>query len=213
MEKKIALGIIDDHQLFRSGVEDIINDSDKFEVLISASTSKELYDQLNHTEIEILLLDIKLKQESGLDILIKLKEEKPDLKIIMLTMHNEATYINIMVQKGANGYLMKDTTPEELLETIELVQKNGRYYNSETTNVIIESLQKKEKLESLGIDISSFEVQLIKMISEGMTADEISTKIHKSTRTIEGYRRKLLEKTQCKNIAELVSWGYKNNYL
>ena len=103
MEKKIALGIIDDHQLFRSGVEDIINDSDKFEVLISASTSKELYDQLNHTEIEILLLDIKLKQESGLDILIKLKEEKPDLKIIMLTMHNEATYINIMVQKGANS--------------------------------------------------------------------------------------------------------------
>lgn len=122
-------------------------------------------------------------------------------------------YRKVRILRRADGYLMKDTTPEELLETIELVQKNGRYYNSETTNVIIESLQKKEKLESLGIDISSFEVQLIKMISEGMTADEISTKIHKSTRTIEGYRRKLLEKTQCKNIAELVSWGYKNNYL
>jgi len=213
MSNKIPIAIIDDHRLFRSGVEDIINDSIKFEVIISVSNSTELYDQISKKEIKILLLDIKLKDESGLDILIKLKKEKPELKIIMLTMHNEATYINTMVHKGANGYLMKDTTPEELMHTIEQVHLNERYYNSYTTNILVEKIQIKETLDSLGIEITPLEQNILIQISEGKTAQEISTSLHKSTRTIEGYRRKLQEKTNSKNIAELVSWGYKNKYL
>lgn len=210
---KTPIGIIDDHKLFRSGIADIIEDTDQFAVVVSASNSDELYEQLSSTEIEILLLDIKLKEENGLDILTHLRATKPLLKVVMLTMHNEASYINTMVQKGANGYLMKDTTPEELIYTLQRVHADGKYYDSAVTNVIIEAMQTKEKLSSIGIELSETDHTIIRYISEGKTAVEIGNLIFKSTRTVEGYRTKLLEKTGTKNVAELVSWGYQNGVL
>jgi DNA-binding CsgD family transcriptional regulator len=79
--------------------------------------------------------------------------------------------------------------------------------------VIVEAMQSKEKLLSLGVDLTQTEIDILKQISEGKTADEISLLVFKSTRTIEGYRQKLLEKTNSRNIAELVSWGFKNKIL
>jgi len=213
MSKKIAIGIVDDHKLFRSGVVDIINDSMQFQVKISASTGDELYASLNKTNIQILLLDINLKDENGLDILIHLSEIQPDLKVIMLTMLDEVSYINTMVLKGAKGYLLKDTTPEILLMTLKRVHEDGKYYDTHTTNVIVESMQSREKLASIGVELLQIEIDILKHISDGKTSDEISLLLFKSTRTIEGYRQRLLEKTKVRNIAELVSWGYKNKIL
>lgn len=213
MSKKIAVGIVDDHKLFRSGVEDIINDSKEFQVKVSASDGDELFSALENNTIQILLLDINLKHENGLDILIKLSETNPEIKVIMLTMFSESSYINTMVLKGAKGYLLKDTTPETLLMTLKKVHEDGKYYDTYTTNVIVESIQSKEKLVTLGIELSQIELDILKHISDGKTADEISLLVFKSTRTIEGYRQKLLEKTHTRNIAELVSWGFKNKIL
>ncbi len=213
MSKKIAVGIVDDHKLFRSGVVDIINDSKEFQVKISVSSGDELFVALKKNNIQILLLDINLKEESGLDILIALSETNPELKIVMLTMLNEASYINTMVLKGARGYLLKDTTPEILLSTLKKVHEDGKYYDTYTTNILVDSLQSKQKLASIGIELAQIEIDILKHISDGKTADEISLLIFKSTRTIEGYRQKLLEKTGCRNIAELVSWGFKNKIL
>ena len=213
MSRKIAVGIIDDHKLFRSGVVDIINDSKEFQVKISVSTSEELYGALKKSNIQMLLLDINLKDENGLDILIRLSNSHPDLKIIMLTMLDDPSHINTMVLKGAKGYLLKDTTPEILLMTLKKVHEDGRYYDTHTTNIIVDSMQTKEKLASFGIELSQIEIDILRYISEGRTADEISELVFKSTRTIEGYRQKLLEKTGCRNIAELVSWGFKNKIL
>ncbi|MEM9544703.1 MAG: response regulator transcription factor [Bacteroidota bacterium] len=213
MSRKIAVGIIDDHKLFRSGVVDIINDSKEFQVKISVSTSAELYSALKKSKIQMLLLDINLKDETGLDILIRLSDTHPDLKIIMLTMLDDPSHINTMVLKGAKGYLLKDTTPEILLTTLKKVHEEGRYYDTQTTNIIVDSMQTKEKLASFGIELTQIEIDILRYISEGRTADEISELVFKSTRTIEGYRQKLLEKTGCRNIAELVSWGFKNKIL
>lgn len=213
MSRKIAVGIIDDHKLFRSGVVDIINDSKEFQVKISVSTGDELFAALNKSNIEILLLDINLKEENGLDILVQLTETDPEIKIIMLTMLNEASYINTMVLKGARGYLLKDTTPEILLTTLKRVHEDGKYYDTYTTNILVDSMQSKEKLATLGIELLQIEIDILKHISDGKTADEISLLLFKSTRTIEGYRQKLLEKTKSRNIAELVSWGFKNKFL
>ena len=213
MRKKIPVGIVDDHKLFRSGVEDIINDSDEFQVKISAGTGDDFFTALKKTSIQILLLDINLKNENGLDILIKLMEIKPQIKVVMLTMYSEASYINTMVSKGAKGYLLKDTTPETLIMTLKKVHEEGKYYDTNTTNAIVESIQSKEKLITFGIELTPIEMDILKYISDGKTADEISLLVYKSTRTIEGYRQKLLEKTNTRNIAELVSWGYKNKLL
>ncbi|MDF1696859.1 MAG: response regulator transcription factor [Saprospiraceae bacterium] len=213
MSKKISVGIVDDHKLFRSGVVDIINDSKDFQVKISASTGDEFFSALKKSTIQILLLDINLKHENGLDILIQLSQSNPEIKVVMLTMFSESSYINTMILKGAKGYLLKDTTPEILLMTLQKVHTEGKYYDSFTTNAIVETMQSKEKLASLGIELTQIEQDILKYISGGKTADEISLLLFKSTRTIEGYRQKLLEKTKTRNVAELVSWGFKNKIL
>jgi len=216
MSRKIAVGIVDDHKLFRSGVEDIINDSKEFQVRISASSGDELFQALKakKSKIQILLLDINLKNgENGLDILIKLSETNPEIKVVMLTMLNQASYISTMVLKGASGYLLKDTTPEILLMTLRKVHEDGKYFDNHTTNILVDSMQNKHKLVAIGIELSQIEIDILTYISAGKTADEIALLIFKSTRTIEGYRQKMLEKTGCRNIAELVSWGFKNNVL
>lgn len=213
MKNKIKVGIIDDHKLFRSGVEDIINDSEDFIVTVSAGDSKDLYKQLSKKTIDVLLLDIKLKNENGLEILTHLISQETKIKIIMLTMHNEPAYVNTMIQQGAHGYLMKDTTPQELLKTISKVQQEGRYYDTYTTNILVETMQSKQKLSSLEIHFSELELTIIQLVSEGKTAEEISKMVFKSARTVEGYRKKLLDKTKTKNIAELVSWSFKNGIL
>ena len=213
MRNKISVGIIDDHHLFRSGISEIVNDSKKYQIAISASESGQLFDKLESTVIQILLLDIRLKDEDGLDVLEKMKLEHPMVKVVMLTMHNESSYINTFIQAGANGYLTKDNTPYELLNTLDKVVELGKYFNPETTNILIDSIQSKSQLIKSGIRLSDLELQILDHISQGKTAEEIALLVFKSNRTVEGYRQKLLLKTNTKNIAELVAWGYQKGVL
>lgn len=213
MPNKFSVGIIDDHHLFRSGIAEIVDDTAKYKIVISVSNSGDLFEALKKTRIEILLLDIRLKGEDGLDILERMKIDYPDVRVIMLTMHNEASYINTFIQAGAQGYLTKDTTPEELVETLDKVIEHGKYFNTQTTNALVDALQNNAKLAKSGMDLTDLETDILIYISQGKTAEEISNLLFKSTRTIEGYRQKLLLKTKSKNIAELVAWGYKSGVL
>ncbi len=213
MRQKIKVGIIDDHNLFRSGIAEIVEDSEKYTIDISVSDSCDLFKTLTTKKIEILLLDVRLKGEDGLDVLNRLKEEYPDIKVIMLTMHNEASYINTFIQAGAQGYLTKDTTPFDLLNTMDRVHEEGKYFDEKTTSILIDSIQSRAKLFKDGLRLSEVEMQILGHISEGKTAEEIAHLVFKSARTVEGIRQKLLAKTNTRNIAELVAWGFQNGVL
>lgn len=213
MNTKINIGILDDHELFRKGIVEIINHFEDCNVKLSVGTMSSLYRRLNEIDIDILLLDIRLKEGSGFEVLNKLKEEYPHIKIIVLSMHTESAYINTMIRKGAKGYNFKDISPEELKFSIMKVYKDGSYYPPHIAKSIIEGIQAKEELIHSGISISDQELELLRLLSRGKTTDEISTEIFKSRRTVEGYRQKLLDKTGCKNIAELISWSFRKKII
>lgn len=210
---RTQVAILDDHQLFRTGICELVNKSEDFHILWSAGTPEELYSCLEKTLPTILLLDIRLKDANGLDVLRYLKTKYPDLRIVMLTMYIESSYIEQMIEHGADGYLMKDITPDDLFRTLRNVMTLGKYYGPEITAVLINSLQHKEVQKTSGIQFSESEIEVLKMLSEGLTAEDSAKLLFKSARTIEGYRQKLLEKTDSKNIAALISWAYKNGVL
>jgi two-component system response regulator DegU len=210
---RTQIAILDDHQLFRTGICELVNKSEDFYILWSAGTPEELYDFLDKTLPAILLLDIRLKEASGLDVLRYLKTKYPDLRIVMLTMYVESSYIHQMIEHGADGYLMKDITPDDLFRTLRNVLELGKYYGPEITEVLINSLQRQDVEKVSGIKFSTTEIQVLKLISEGLTAEEIAKLLFKATRTIEGYRQRLLDKTNSKNIAALISWAFNNGLL
>jgi two-component system, NarL family, response regulator DegU len=213
MKPKTQVAILDDHELFRTGICELVNNSKEFEVIWSLGNPDRLEEKFNEKTPEILLLDIKLKNANGLDVLKLLKQTMPEIRIIMLTMYSEISYIRQMIEQGANGYLLKDITPEELFKTLQNVMQLGRYFGQEITSLLIQSLQHKKTTELPSISFSDAEIEILKLISEGHTSEEMSKIIYKSSRTIEGYRQRLLDKTQSKNIAALISWAYKNGVL
>ncbi len=211
--RDINIGILDDHKLFRSGISELIKDQDGFEVLISVATREELLSRLRANIIDILLLDIRLKDDRGEDVLKEIKKQYPDIKIVMLTMHSENSYLIKMVKLGADGYLVKDCEPDELIKTLKNVYTYGKHFSSTATSNMIRGMRKEEEKIKNGEYLKPYEVSVIKYLSEGKTAEDIGLIMHKSPRTVEGYKQKLLEKTKTKNTAELVSWAYKDGCL
>lgn len=209
----MKLGILDDHQLFRNGVTELLgNINDEFEFVFSSALPEELYSFLDIDTLDLLLLDIKLGFTNGFEVLEKLRSESNDLPIIMLTMHDQRAYLRKFVEAGANSYVLKSTSPQELEMTILKVLENGFYLNEKMTAGLVKGIKENSKI-NLDMSLSELEIETLILICEGFTAAEISKKLFKSPRTIEGYRQKLFDKTDSKNIASLVSWAYRNNVI
>lgn len=210
---KTQVAILDDHELFRTGIGELLHKSPDFEMVCSVGSPEELYAFVAQQVPDLLLLDIRLKNANGLDVLKTIKADYAQLKVVMLTMFSESSYVRHMIEQGANGYLLKDITPDELFRSLRNVVQLGTYFGPEVTSVLIQSLQHKETMKRSGLTFSDAELEVLAMISEGHTAEEIAVKLYKSNRTIEGYRQKLLDKTGSKNIAVFISWAYKNGVL
>lgn len=210
---KTQVAILDDHHLFRTGICELVNKSGDFSILCSAGTPEELYKAFADGLPSVLLLDIRLKDANGLDVLRYVKANHEPIKVVMLTMHEESSYIQQMIEHGADGYLLKDITPEELFRSLHNVVKLGKYFGTEITARLINSLQTRDSVEKAGISFNELEIDILTLISEGLTAEEIAQKLYRSHRTIEGYKQRLLDKTESKNIAALISWCYKHGVL
>lgn len=211
--QNLTIGILDDHDLVRNGLETLIHQTDHYHMVFSESTSAGLYTYLQTNTLDILLLDIDLKDESGISILKKLKQDYPGMKVIMLTIHEEPSFIHHCVTNGADGYIVKSTPFDELIQTVQKVVDKGSFFEEPVANLYIKDHQKLRKLEIDGIPISSDERELIRLLEKGLTAKEISKILLKGDRTIEGYKSALLKKTGCKNVIQLIGWAYRNKIL
>jgi len=211
----IQLGILDDHELFRTGVIELLTSiSSEYKFNFSSDQPEQLYLFLRHTPLDLLLLDINLDPYNGIEILEKLRKEGNSLPIVMLTMHDQCAYVKKFIEAGANGYVLKSVSPDDLTLAIQKVLKNGFYLDEKLTISLVNGIKSNAKANPIhqqNNKLTEIETETLILICEGYTAQEISEKIYKSPRTIEGYRQRLLDKTDSKNIAALVSWAFKNN--
>lgn len=212
-DQKLNIGILEDHKLVMEGYKKLLHDSKRYNVNICSTTAEDFFKKLDNQDIDILLLDLKLKHTNGLDVLKRIKKDNPEVKVIILTMEDGPITINTLIKNGADGFLLKESSPHELLSSIDNVHIYGKYFDIKTTNKIIDRIQNDTKLENMGIHLIQDEKKVLSLLSKGKTNKEIASIVFKSHRTVEGIRQKLLKKTNSKNSAELVSWGYKNKIL
>lgn len=210
----VTIAIADDQQLFRKGLRSLLEDFQGIKVILEAENGEDLIHQLASKRPDLILLDLKMPKMNGLETLQYLKEHEPEIKVLMLTMHGHEKYILRTLELGANGFLMKDCGPEELLQAIEDVMQKGNYYNDNTLQVMRNGLirRKREKPSfNMKEKLSGRELEVLQFSCQGLTADEIGERLFITKRTVEGHRRNILEKTKCKNLVEMVVYALQNN--
>jgi DNA-binding NarL/FixJ family response regulator len=215
----ISVAIADDHLLFCKGLVNIINSFSGMEVILEAENGKHLVDQLAvcKNKPDVILMDLKMPVMGGIEASKIIQELHPDIKIIVLSMFDEDQYILNMMSSGVNGYLLKDTEPEELAKAIKMVFTSGYYFSEHVIQVMHKGLINKAhslpETDAPAVNFSDRERQILELICNENTTKEIADKIFLSPRTIEGYRKSMLEKTGTKNTAGLVIFAIKNHLI
>ena len=210
----IRVMIADDHRLFRTGLVAVLKEMKGIKVINEAENGKELLAKLIHERPDVILMDIKMPEMDGIEATEIVIAKYPDIKVIMLTMHDDEQFITHMVDLGAHGYLLKNSDVRELELAINKVMQQGYYFNDKVAEVLLTNLiGKKSKLiikEKHELSFSKREHEVLQLICEGFTNSEIAEKLFLSTRTVEGYRYKLCDKVGVKNTAGLVRFAIKN---
>lgn len=219
--ENIKIALADDEVLFRKGIAFLLQRKKNIDIIFEASNGDELVSFLrenshNGTNPDIIIIDLKMPVLNGVEATKIIHDEFPDIKIIALTSYNTKSFIANMIDVGAASYLVKNTTPQELMTTINEVHANGYYYNDDVLQVIHEYLispKKKVKSKYLDEQLTNREVEVLKLICKQYSGAEIAEKLFLSTRTVEGHRNNLLRKTECKNMIGLIIYAINNEYV
>ena len=212
-DERISVVIADDHKLFRKGIRSLLEEFHFISKIYEAGNGLELLELLKLLDSlpQVILLDIQMPVMDGAEVHKRIRKLYPDMKVIILTMEDDEQFITYMISEGVNGYLLKNAEPEELEEAIQKVYINGFYFPASMSMLVIKSASQK-KIEKPNLpDFSERELEVLELICREFTAPEIAEKLEISHRTVEGHRRKLLEKSGVKNIAGLVMYAVKNN--
>lgn len=219
--ENIRIVLADDEVLFRKGISFLLQRKKNIDIIFEASNGEELISFLRENSIigtnpDIIIIDLKMPIINGVEATKVIHEEFPEIKIIALTSYNTKSFIANMIDVGAASYLVKNTTPQELMTTINEVHANGFYYNDEVLQVIHEYLiSPKKKLKSRYLDeqLTNREIEVLKLICKQYSGAEIAEKLFLSARTVEGHRNNLLRKTECKNMIGLIIYAINNEYV
>jgi two-component system invasion response regulator UvrY len=202
--------IADDHPVFRRGLKQIIAETPDMVVADEATNGWEVLSKVGTSDYDVVLLDITMPGKDGLDVLTRLKSEKPRLPVLMLSMHPEEQYAVRALKLGASGYVTKESAPDELVIAIRKVSTGGKYVSSSLAERLASVVQENaEQLPHEGL--SDREYRVMCMIASGKTVSEIAKELSLSVKTISTYRFRILEKMKMKNNAELTHYAINNH--
>jgi len=210
MKDKFKIFIVDDHEIFRNGLKMVLGKLKYLEIVGEASNGKDFIEALSKCKPDIVLLDIEMPVMNGIEAAQKALEIIPDLNIIVLTMFNEDEYIQNMFDIGVKGFLMKNINKETLDKAIQTIINGGNYYSEELFKFFTKQIGKEKKTETIQIDLTRREKEILQLICEGLSNKEIADVLSVSERTVVGHKTNLLAKTDCKNSMSLMSFAIKN---
>lgn len=207
--EKIRVLLADDHKIFRDGVRSILEKEKDIEVVGEAANGTEVIELIKQLEVNVLVLDIDIGKPNGIEITEILSKDHPETKILILSMMGLHDFVIQALEKGAIGFLLKNTGKDEVLTAIRSVSKGDSYFSREVSAILIEQLHKPSSARRKNIDIpiSPREIEVLKLIAQEFSNSEIAEKLYISIRTVDTHRRNLLEKLGAKNTAGLVKFA------
>jgi DNA-binding NarL/FixJ family response regulator len=211
---KIKLLIADDHQLLLDGISSLLNDEPSIIIAAKASNGFEVMSIVSQTEVDVCLLDISMPGMDGIETARILKEKNPSIKVIILTTYNDREIVEEMIGIGVSGYMLKNSTRQELLEAIFKVHSNGIYFSNEVQQSLMENYVKMNRRDkNLQVLLTQREIEVLQLLSMEYTNDKIASELNISYRTVETHRKNLMHKTKAHNLAGLLKYAYQNSII
>ncbi len=215
MTKPINIAIAEDHLLVRQGMVSLLSENEGVKILFDVSNGEELLQELKSQLPDVILLDIEMPVINGKEALEKIQEKYPSIKVIIVSMYYEDAYISEFISKGARGFLPKNSDIEKIVDAIFAVYEQGYYFDNKVSKALVLKLIKLDKIEPVNHEVvlSEREIQVLTLTCQEKTNQEISEILFLSKRTVEGYRKTILQKTKAKNVVGLVIYAIKNNII
>lgn len=213
----IRVLIVDDHQLMIEGLKVLLEDEESISKVYGANSSDMAFELLEKYEIDVVLMDVNMPKVTGIEATELMKEKFPNIKVVALTMHDDISIITKMIKAGASGYLLKRTQMNEVLEAIKTVYYNKKYLSNNTQKIIMDNLMSADELLKDEKDekpiLSARELEVLKLIAQEFTNEEIGEKLFISERTVEAHRRNIFIKTKTKSIVGLMKYAIINGLI
>lgn len=206
---KIAL--VDDHTLFRTGLAGLLSQHDGFEVVADVGSGEEFLVMLPTLDVDVVFMDISMPGIDGAETTRRALAERPDLRIVTLSMYGDEHYYTRMMESGASGFLLKDSDIEEVYSAVEVTMAGDSYFSSALLGTLTRNMSMLAVDEPDEDQLSNREVEILVEVCRGLSNQEIADKLFISKRTVDKHRANIMEKTGCKNTANLVVYAIKNH--
>ena len=213
MDKEIKIVIVDDHQMFIDGVRSLLRKEKNAVFVHEANNGENAYDFIVNNSVDLLITDISMPGMSGTELTKKVKHEFPQVKVLVLTMFNDAAIIHEILQAEAEGYILKNTGKQELVSAINKIMDEGTYYSNEVQSLMHHHNSKKPNYNGSNAELTAREIEILKLVCEEYTTADIAGKLFISSHTVDTHRKNILKKSGHKTIVGLIKFAFENNIL
>lgn len=208
----IRIAIVDDHAMVRAGLRQFFADEQDFSVVAEASNGREALDVVRQGELDVMVMDISMPDQSGVDALVAIKARAPDLPVLILSGFSEVHYATTMLRHGASGYLNKDCDPADIIAAIRTVYRGRKYITPGVAELLAEGLGgNSDKLPHE--QLSERELQVFLRLARGETVGNIAESMSLSMKTVSTYRTRVMEKMGLESNSDLTYYGLKNGLI
>lgn len=213
----IKILIADDHTMFADGIDSILTKESDMQVVGKTPKGAGVFEIVKNQKVDLILLDVNLLDMSGIDVAKRLSAENPDIRILAISMYNEASFVTEILKQGAKGYILKNTDKEELLKAIRTVYNGDTFFSKEVTETIMRGLLKSQDQQIKKAPdlpkISRREKEVLALIAQEFTTQEIADKLFINLKTVESHRSSLLAKFEVRNSVGLVRMAVEKGLL
>jgi DNA-binding NarL/FixJ family response regulator len=217
MSNKIKVGLVEDQLLFREGMKAILGTWPDIEVVFESAEGYTVLEKLKKAPVlpDVMVVDLSLppdgkREYSGAHLTRDLLLSYPEIKVMILSVHEDDNFIAQLIETGAHGYLVKESDPHEVHEAIVAIHTKGSYINERSLKAIQGRMGKKKPVTRVMVEITRREEDILRLTCQQYTAEEIAEKLFISVKTVNGHRNNLLQKTGSRNVTGLVIYAIKN---
>jgi two-component system response regulator NreC len=210
METRRKIVIAEDHTILRAGLRALLSGQNGLEVIGEAGDGREAVRKIDTLQPDLLLIDLSMPKLNGIDAIREIKSQHPEIKIIVLTVHKSEEYIVAALQAGANGYMLKDASQNELLLAIDYVINGKTFLSPSISDKVVDAFlntDKKDKPAAVLDNLTAREREILKLVAEGNTNKKIAEHLCISLKTVEKHRSNLMQKLDLRNTAALTAYA------
>ncbi len=209
----IKILLVDDHELFLEGINSLLEDAQGIEIVGKAANGLEAVELIDQVHPDIILADLNMPKMNGTELVKHVKANHPEIKVIVLTMHDDKPTVTEIMMAEAEGYVLKNTDRNELLKAIAKVADGSTYYCNEVMTIILDKYKEEKRIDTKAVQLTDREQEILQLISLEKSSEEIADQLFISRRTVETHRKNILKKTEVKGVVGLLKYGYKMGWI